>query len=69
MRDFKWLMERFGSEAVNQRINPASVKKYEPLPKEVTREQVLVALRTEAARSWVRRYGADALNKRIFNIG
>jgi len=69
VRDFKWLVERYGSEAVNQRMNPASMKKYELLPKEVSREQVLQALRTEAARSWVRRFGADQLNKRIFELG
>jgi len=66
--DFKWLIERYGSKAINERINPASVKRFEELPAHITREQVLAALRTEAARSWVRRYGADALNKRIFEL-
>jgi hypothetical protein len=67
IRDFKFLCERWGSDKVNERMNGSSQRRYKPLPPEVTREQVIAAMRNkELASIWLREHGSQNLNNRIF---
>jgi hypothetical protein len=64
--DFKYLNSRYPGQ-INERMN-AAPKQYKPLPDNITRADVIRALRGPAARIWVRDYGHDALNKKIFEV-
>jgi len=70
LRDFRFLCERYGSAAVNERMGVPSVQKkqYDPLPDSITRAEVIQALRGPAAHIWKRKYGIDQLNKRVFEV-
>jgi hypothetical protein len=63
--DFKYLNSRYPSQ-INERMNEASKKQYKPLPDNITRADVIRALRGPAAHIWIRDFGSDALNRRIF---
>ena len=62
--DFKYLNSRYPGQ-INERMNPTK-KQYTPLPPHITREDVIHVLRGPAAQIWIRNYGSDALNRRIF---
>ena len=69
IRDFKFLVSRYGSQKVNERMGvPSQKKQYKPLPDNITRADVIRALRGPAARIWVRDYGHDQLNRKIFEV-
>jgi hypothetical protein len=64
--DFKYLNTRYPGQ-INARMNAAEKPQYRKLPDDVTRQQVIAALRDrELARVWTRTYGADQLNSKIF---
>jgi hypothetical protein len=64
--DFKYLNTRYPGQ-INARMNPAPEKKqYKPLPANVTGADVVRAMRGPAARIWLRDYGPDALNNKLF---
>lgn len=63
--DFKYLNSRYPGQ-INERMNGASKQQHKPLPESVTRAQVIHALRGPAAQIWIRDFGSDQLNRRIF---
>jgi hypothetical protein len=64
--DFKYLNSRYPGQ-INERMNAAAAPKYKPLPDNITRGEVIRALRGPAAHIWIRDFGRDALNRRIFH--
>jgi hypothetical protein len=65
-RDFLYLNSRFPGQ-INGRMNGSSQRRYKQLAPEVTREQVITAMRNkELAPIWLREYGSTNLNNRIF---
>jgi len=64
--DFKYLNSRYPGQ-INERMNAVPKTQYKPLPDNITRGEVIRALRGPAAHIWIREYGEDALNRRIFH--
>jgi hypothetical protein len=63
--DFKYLNARYPGQ-INARMNATPKKQYKPLPNNISRLDVIRALRGPAAHIWKRDYGSGQLSDRVF---